>query len=85
LRRRYTEEEINAIIERAMRNRRADVFIDRTRGRDSVSVRINRSIHEAFSTYCRFVDITLGEFYEAAGLLFIEMNPADGFTIHEEG
>ena len=49
--------------------------------RDSVSVRINKTYHEAFGYYCRLANMTLGEFYEQAGFLFMKLYPVEGITI----
>ena len=52
--------------------------------RTSVSLRMNKSFHSGFAYYCKRANITLGEFYEQAGLLFMKLYPVEGITINDK-
>ena len=52
--------------------------------REPVSVRINPTAHKSFSRYCDFSGMTVGEFYEQAGIEYIKQNPAKGIVFIEE-
>lgn len=44
--------------------------------RHPINIRIRRSIHNIFMEYCG-TDMTAGQFYEEAGILFMDLNPKD--------
>ena len=52
--------------------------------REPISVRINPTFHKAFSRYCDFAGMTIGEFYEKAGIEFIQIHPVKGIIFIEE-
>ena len=46
--------------------------------RTSVQIRMRKSIHETASRYCAFARMNIGQFYEEAVILFMDLNPMDG-------
>lgn len=58
--------------------------------RSPVEIRMRKSVHAVFMDYCHRVKITAGQFYEEAGILFIDINPPPMGTVfnivtHENG
>lgn len=43
--------------------------------REPINIRIRRAIHDQFMKYCALTDMTAGQFYEQAGILFMDLNP----------
>ena len=51
--------------------------------RKAVQVRMKPTIHKVVGRYCG-KDISLGQFYEEAAILFMELNPKDGVYLNVE-
>ncbi len=45
--------------------------------RTPINIRIRKSMHSTFMEYCGR-DMTAGQFYEEAGILFMDLNPKNG-------
>lgn len=43
--------------------------------RTQICVRMRKSIHDAVGKYCAIENMTIGQFYEEAGILFMDINP----------
>jgi len=43
--------------------------------KDQVQIRMRKSLHKAFMKYCAITDMAAGQFYEQAGILFMDLNP----------
>ena len=46
--------------------------------RQPINIRLRRSLHDVFMKYCAGEDMTAGQFYEEAAILFIDLNPVIG-------
>ena len=46
--------------------------------RQPINIRLRRSLHDVFMKYCVGSDMTAGQFYEEAAILFIDLNPVIG-------
>ena len=46
--------------------------------RQPINIRLRRSLHDVFMKYCAGADMTAGQFYEEAAILFIDLNPVIG-------
>lgn len=46
--------------------------------RDVQSIRMKKSIHGVVSRYCGFAEMNVGQFYEEAAILFMDLNPVNG-------
>lgn len=42
---------------------------------DQIQVRMRKSLHRGFMKYCALTNMTAGQFYERAGVLYIDLNP----------
>lgn len=45
-------------------------------------IRLRRTIHEVVKRYCGNSGITLGDFYEGAAILFMDLNPVEFFGVN---
>ena len=46
-----------------------------------IQIRALKSYHEKFMDYCRRANMTAGNFYKNAGILYMQVNPIDGAII----
>jgi len=46
--------------------------------RRPIEVRMRGAIHKTVGRYCGFAEITIGQFYEEAAILFMDLNPVNG-------
>jgi len=46
--------------------------------RRPIEVRMRDAIHKTVGRYCDFAEITIGQFYEEAAILFMDLNPING-------
>jgi len=52
--------------------------------RDNHCVRLRPSIHKAVKGYCGIAQLNIGEFYERAALLFMDLNPVNWVVLNVE-
>jgi len=52
--------------------------------RDNHCVRLKPSIHKAVKGYCGISRITIGEFYEKAAILYMDLNPVNWMILNVE-
>lgn len=52
--------------------------------RDNHCIRLKPSIHKAVRGYCGIAQLNIGELYEKAALLFMDLNPVDWIILNVE-